>query len=242
MSLLGKPFLTDVTLLKNQVPSYDVYPFTIPAIRHLENLPLHSKITFFVGENGSGKSTLIEALAVALDFNVEGGNKNTRFTTRATHSDLSQYLRLSRGVRRPKDGYFLRAESFYNVASYMDEIGFLDGYGGQSLHAQSHGESFIALLNNKLRGNGLYLMDEPEAALSPSRQLSALAIIHQLVKANSQFIMATHSPILMAYPDAAIYLLSESGIQRIEYKETEHYAITKAFINNTEKMLEDILE
>ena len=135
----------------------------------------------------------------------------------------------------------MRAESFYNVASYMDEVGYLDGYGGQSLHSRSHGEAFIALLTNKLRGKGLYLLDEPEAALSPNRQLAALSAIHQLVQNESQFIIATHSPILLSYPNAKILQFDQSGIYEVVYEDTEHYVVTKDFLNHYPKRLEYLL-
>jgi predicted ATPase len=165
-----------------------------------------------------------------------------------THSALHELLRLSKGVLRPKDGFFLRAESFYNVASEVDRLAgdpldpFLDSYGGKSLHAQSHGESFLSLMLSRFRGSGLYLLDEPEAALSPSRQLTLLACLHRLVKDESQFIIATHSPILMAYPDAQILLLSDDGLQPIDYKQTEHYQLTRSFLENPERMLRVLME
>ena len=182
----------------------------MPAIRHLTELAFDAPVTFFVGENGSGKSTLLEAIAVGFGLNPEGGTKHERFRTQSTHSDLFRSLILTRSRDVPTDSYFLRAESFYNVASAMDP-GDVDLYGGKSLHAQSHGESFLSLVLHRLRGNGLYLFDEPEAALSPARQL-ALAAMHHFVRRNSQFIIATHSPILLGYPGAAIYLFAEEGV------------------------------
>ncbi|MCA9905896.1 MAG: AAA family ATPase, partial [Anaerolineae bacterium] len=147
-----------------------------------------------------------------------------------------------KSFKRPKDGYFLRAESFYNVATYMDTTGYLAGYGGISLHARSHGEAFFSTLTDKLRGNGLYIFDEPEAALSPSRQMAALTAIHRLVQAESQFIIATHSPILMAYPHARILLLNDDGLTEVAYAETEHYNVTKDFLNNYPAMLRYLLD
>lgn len=178
----------------------------------------------------------------SIGYNPEGGNLNTQFATRESQSNLSDYLKAGRSYKKPKDGYFLRAESFYNLATYMDEVDYLGGFGGKSLHAQSHGESFMALLNHKLRGNGLYLLDEPEAALSPSRQLSALAVIHRLVRNESQFIIATHSPILMAYPKAKIYLLTDAGIEEVEYEDTDHYRVARDFLNRREEMLRVLMD
>lgn len=241
MSLNEKPYLRSIELKRGVIESFDEYPFCIPSLRELDVLEFHEDVTFFVGENGAGKSTLLEAIAVSLGFNAEGGNKNTQFSTSATHSEFSDYLKLVKSFKKPKDGYFLRAESFYNLATYMDNTGYLAGYGGESLHRQSHGESFMSTLLNKLKGNGLYLMDEPEAALSPTRQMAAISAIHQLVEENSQFIIATHSPILLAYPRAKIYEFSSAGINEVKYTDTEHYEITKEFLNNYENMLEILM-
>ncbi len=245
MNFSEKPYLRSVALKRESIDSFDAYPFCIPSIAGLETLTFDEDVTFFVGENGSGKSTLLEAIAVSLGFNPEGGNKNTNFATHENHSQLSKHVKAIRGFKKPTDGYFLRAESFYNLASYMEQDGrsaYLNSYGGKSLHAQSHGESFMATLLNKLQGHGLYLMDEPEAALSPMRQLAALSAIHQLVENKSQFIIATHSPILLAYPRAKIYQFSERGIHEIAYTDTEHYSVTKDFLNNREKMLSILME
>lgn len=219
------------------------YLHTIPAIRYLESIPVLSfqkPITFFVGENGSGKSTLLEALAVSSGFNAEGGSRDFSFSTRDTHSDLSEHITLIRSSY-PKDGFFLRAESFYNAASYLDENSTLKRYGGVSLHARSHGEAFLALVENRFEGNGLYILDEPEAALSPMRLLTLIAHIDRLRKMNSQFIIATHSPILMAMPDSEILAFSESGIDLTDYRDTEHYFITRQFLENPERMLKYLL-
>lgn len=159
-----------------------------------------------------------------------------------THSDLHREIKLSKSYKQPGDAYFLRAESFYNVATKAEEFGVLKSYGGKSLHEQSHGEAFLATLMHKLTGNGLYLLDEPEAALSPARQLTALSLIHQLVLQDSQFIIATHSPIIMAYPNARIYEFSAEGIKEINYEETDHYLITKSFLENPELSLKLLME
>ena len=242
MSFEDKPYLREIELKRDQIESFDVYPFCIPAVKELDVLEFHPDVTFFVGENGTGKSTLLEGIAVCLGFNAEGGTKQSRFSTNRTHSDLDQYLKQVKSFKQPKDGYFLRAESFYNLATFMDDVDYLESYGGKSLHQQSHGESFMATLVNKLRGNGLYLMDEPEAALSPSRQMAALSAIHQLAELNSQFIIATHSPILLAYPRSKIYQFSDSGIYEVEYEDTEHYEVTRDFLNRHEQMVKILME
>jgi predicted ATPase len=237
-----EPFLKRVWLAREKVGDFDLYPFCIPAIRHLGDLALHPHVTFFVGENGTGKSTLLEAMAVAEGFNAEGGSRNFTFATRPSHSGLYACLKFERGLRRLKrsDGYFFRAESYFNLATEIDRLGVTNSYGDRSLHEQSHGESFWSLMANRLGGNGLYLFDEPEAALSPSRQLSMLAAMHRLVQAGSQFIIATHSPILMAYPDALLYVFSTDGIAATPYVETEHYRVTKAFLTRKEAMLDEL--
>ncbi|MEO3945931.1 AAA family ATPase [Gorillibacterium sp. CAU 1737] len=233
-------FLRSVVLKRDKVENPHRYPFSLPVVRYLDKLDLHEPVTFFVGENGTGKSTLLEAIAIQYGFNPEGGSKNFQFSTYSSHSELSEALALWKGVRTPTDGFFLRAESFYNVASEVDAMGLQKSYGGKSLHAQSHGESFLSLLLHRFRGNGLYLLDEPEAALSPSRQLALLARIHDLVEQGSQFLIATHSPIVLGYPGAAIYAFEEDGLRRTSYEETEHYQLTKAFLNNPAAILREL--
>ena len=236
----GGGFVTALRLRREEVPNFSAYPFAIPAIRSLDRLELHPAVTFFIGENGSGKSTLLEALAVKLRFNAEGGSRNFNFATRETHSPLHEFLTLERKGHFT-DGWFLRAESFYNVASQIDDLGVNYGYGGQSLHAQSHGEAFLSLLANRLQGDGVYLFDEPEAALSPQRQLSVLTLLHRLVYHRSQLVIATHSPILLSYPHARIYEFGEHGLRETRYEDTEHFRITRDFLNRPERMLEILL-
>jgi predicted ATPase len=239
--LQAKPYLRELRLDREQIAHPDAYPFDIPAVRALDALSFHPDVTFLVGENGSGKSTLLEAIALAMGFGPEGGTRNMRFETANTVSDLHDHLRIRQSLRKPSDYFFLRAESFYNVATYADEVRYLGGYEGKSLHNRSHGEAFLTILNHKLRGQGLYLFDEPEAALSPSRQMTALASIHSLVEDGSQFIIATHSPILLAYPRSKIVLLDAGGLRDVRYEETEHYAVTRRFLNDYRVMVEELI-
>ena len=194
----------------------------LPVVKHLaeKKIEFHKQVTFFVGENGSGKSTLIEALAISQGFNPEGGSRNFHFSTRATHSELCDYLRVARGVIRHRTGFFLRAESYYNVATNIDEMdeepgpggSIIGAYGGKSLHRQSHGESFLALVENRFYPNGLYILDEPEAALSPRGIIRLMQNMNDLVRQDCQFIVATHSPMLLCFPDAEVYQITEKGI------------------------------
>jgi predicted ATPase len=243
------PYLLHVELLRERIPAVDRFPYNLPAVRHLRTLSFHPKVTFLVGENGTGKSTLLEGIAVACGLNPEGGSRNFHFATRASHSSLDECLRLAQAPGLPADSYFLRAESFYNVAteiekldkddpnSYFNPPPLLEGYGGRSLHEQSHGESFFALFQNRFRDHGLYLMDEPEAALSPKRQLQFLGLLHDYCQRGCQFVLATHSPIIMAYPDARIYVLDLEGIHEVAYTETEHYLVTRGFLSNPQRTL-----
>jgi predicted ATPase len=235
-------YVREVRLKRDEVADFSRYPYSIPAINKLDTLTISPTVTFLVGENGSGKSTLVEAIAIAAGFNAEGGTQNLRFATRRSESSLHEHLRLVRGVQRPRTGFFLRAESFFNVASEIEKDPFiLEAYGGTPLHEKSHGEAFLTLVNERFGRDGLYILDEPEAALSPQRQLSLLAAIHSLVNQRSQFIVATHSPIVLAYPGATIYLLSEQGIQPIEYEDTEQYALTRDFLLNRGRYLKELL-
>ena len=235
--MISQQFIRSVKLHKEK-QGLESYVAGLAILRDLDSLEMDKQVTFFIGENGTGKSTLLEAIAVGCGFNPEGGSRNFKFSSRETHSNLNEYITVVKGFRQPKDGFFLRAESFYNVATEVDKVGVANSYGGRSLHEQSHGESFMSLIRSRFRGNGIYILDEPEAALSPSRQLALLCSIHELVNKGSQFIIATHSPILMAYPEADIYLADyDRKITLTEYKETEHYKLTRDFINYPEQML-----
>lgn len=247
--MLASQFIFHLALQRDKVESFERYPFNLPAVKTLDRLELHPKVTFFVGENGSGKSTLLEALAVSMGFNPEGGSRNFNFGTRASHSVLHEYLRVAKGVKRPRDGYFLRAESFFNVATEIERLDegpggppVIGSYGGHSLHEQSHGESFLTLLTERFGGRGLYILDEPEAALSPQRQLDAVERLHALVRQGSQFVIATHSPILMAYPDAWIYRFDADGIHRVGYEDTEHFRVMRGFMADPRRFLGQLLD
>jgi predicted ATPase len=248
------PYLRRVSIDPKRVNDWDVYPFNLPAIRNLGSLTFHPKVTFFVGENGSGKSTLLEAVAVCCHLNPEGGSANFKFSTKETHSALHWSLDLVKETNTPGDRYFLRAESFYNVASKIDELDvndesikkppppIINSYGGVSLHEQSHGESFYALFQNRFHGHGLYFMDEPEAALSPRRQIQFLSLLHDFVNEGSQFIIATHSPIIMGYPQAHIFHFEKTGLKRIGYTDTEHYLLTRGFLANPARTFEEMFQ
>lgn len=216
------------------------YLRNIEALNGLEYLEFRKPITFFVGENGSGKSTLLEAIAIAYGFNPEGGTKNYSFSTYDSHSDLYDAMRLNRGYRKAGWGYFLRAESFYNVATKEEEYADIS-HPSEKLHEKSHGESFLAIAQNQLRPNGLYIFDEPEAALSPQRQLTLLAEIYECAKQDSQFIIVTHSPILLGIPDAEILTFDNGTVHTCEYEDTDSYQITKMFIENRKQLLEMLL-
>jgi predicted ATPase len=232
-------YVRSVELLREKVSAWDEFPFSIPAVRTLEEIDLTADVTFFVGENGSGKSTLLEAIAMLAGFGASGGTKY--FPHEDAPHELHRAMRLVRGARREKDAFFLRAETYYNVGKFIDNVANADNYGGRA-HEQSHGESFLAVMKHRFRGNGLYLLDEPEAALSPSRQLSFLTLLHDLVtRRKSQFILATHSPIIMAYPGAKILQFSVEGIRPISYRDTEHYRITRDFLAQPESFFKHLL-
>ena len=248
---LNRDLYVNKIFLSKKIPSGN-YLKRLPVISNLKKiggLELTKPVTIFVGENGVGKSTLIEGLAVAMGFNAEGGSLNFSFSTKESHSNLHEYITVSRGWRKQKDGFFLRAESFYNVASNIDDLDNGSGglpiilsYGGVSLHEQSHGESFMALVENRFSGNGLYILDEPEAALSPMRLMELICYIKKLVDNNSQFIISTHSPILMTFPDAEVIEITQEEIKSVDYKETEHFLITKRFMDSPEQMIKNLLD
>ncbi|WBL13624.1 AAA family ATPase [Sutcliffiella sp. NC1] len=229
-----------VSLKAENIYNYERFPLNLPVIRNFEKLRFHPNVTFIVGENGMGKSTLLEGVAVALGFNPEGGSLNFNFSNYDSHSNLHEYLRIARGPFRSEDSFFFRAESYYNVATHIEELDsepqggskIVDSFGGKSLHQLSHGESFFAAFMNRFYGNGLYILDEPEAALSPLRQMSMLARIHELVNEGSQFIISTHSPIIMGYPNAKIIELTAEGMKETTLEETNHYQIMKQFFED----------
>ena len=232
-----------VVLKRDEIDDFEVYPFSIPAIRKLDELELHPHVTLLAGENGSGKSTLVEAIAVAAGFNAEGGSRHMTVSTRPSHSVLHKHLRLVRGTRRPRTGYFLRAESFFNVATHVE--GILDAvvsHGGIPLHEQSHGESFISLVTHRFGPRGLYILDEPEAALSLRGVLALMRRMHDLVAVGSQFIVSTHSPVLLGYPGAKIYVLSGDGIAETRYQDTDVFELTRSFLDDRERFLHHLFE
>ena len=243
-------FLRGVRVMRDEIPDPAGFPFSIPALRDLVEIDFDPRVTFFIGENGSGKSTLVEAIAMVVGFNPEGGSRNFKFATRSSESELHRYLRPVRGIRRPKDGFFLRAESYFNVGTEIEKLDedpfggppIVDSIGGVSVHEQSHAESFLSLVKHRFRGAGLYILDEPEAALSVRGQLSLLRRMHDLVGQGSQFIVSTHSPILLAFPGATIMELSEAGVRSIEYAETENYQLTQAFLATPERFLRHLFE
>lgn len=227
----------------------DSYLRAIPALSRLDALAFEQQITCFVGENGTGKSTLLEAIAVAAGFNSEGGTRNYSFSTYDSHSELCSALRLIRSAKKPRWGYFLRAESFYNVATqaerYRDndpEAVYYARYGGKSLHRQSHGESFLAMAQANFQPDGLYLLDEPEAALSPQRQLTLLLEIHRLAEQGAQFILVSHSPILLGIPDAQLLSFEGQQVQPVAYTDTQSYQITRMFVQQRESLLNKLLQ
>lgn len=250
-NLLHSSLYLNKVAISKQIPreNYLTKLLVVTNLKKMDGLEFTKPVTFIVGENGVGKSTLIEGIAVAMGFNPEGGTVNFNFSTKESHSDLHEYLTVSRGYRRHRDGFFLRAESFYNVASNIDDMDsemvggpkIITNYGGVSLHKQSHGESFMSLVENRFFGNGLYILDEPEAALSPMRLMRLMYCMKELINKNSQFIVSTHSPILMTFPGAEILEITQEGITSVDYRDTEHFMVTKRFMDAPEKILKDLL-
>lgn len=236
---MNQQFIQGLTIDWNKISS-DSYLREIDAIKGVKELAFHNPITFFVGENGSGKSTLLEAIAVSYGFNPEGGTKNYSFSTYDSHSELCDAIRIAKGVRRPKSGYFLRAESFYNVATKEQEYADIT-HPSEKYHEKSHGESFLAIAQNYMREDGIYIFDEPEAALSPQRQLTLLMEIYKCAKEGAQFLIVTHSPILLGIPGADIYTFDEGKIHLCEYEDTDSYIVTEMFINNRDNLLYKLL-
>ena len=236
---LSNLFIREFKTDWDKVPEYS-FLHSIPTVRGMDKFTFENPVTFFVGENGSGKSTLIEALAVAYGFNAEGGTLNYNFSTYAESHDLASAMRLTKGISRPQAGYFFRAESFFNVATASEKYG--TKYGGKRLHTQSHGEGFLSFFQEFRERRGIYIMDEPEAALSPQRQLTLLLIIAEMAKNGSQFIIATHSPILLGLPWADIFSFSNGTVSPVSYEETESYQITKMFFENREKLFDELFE
>lgn len=242
MIYISKIFLRSLEGYENE------YWANLPVVRQLmtdDGIEFTTPVTVFVGENGIGKSTVIEALAVKCGFNPEGGSRNFDYHSDDTHSSLSEALTVVKTFRNPRDGFFLRAESIYGIQSYIDrisegDVSFYSQYGGKSLHLRSHGEAFLSLAQNRFRGKGLYILDEPESALSPSRLLSFMTRMKQLVDNDSQIIISTHSPMLMAFPGARILQLDMDGVKEMPYQETDHYMLTKYFLNNTDQMLKEL--
>lgn len=222
-----------ISLERDRIESFDQYPFNIEVVKNFHELKFKSPVTFFVGENGIGKSTFIEAIAVALGLPAEGGTENFIYETNNTTSVLSEYLRVGT-FNKPKTKFFLRAESFYNFSTEVDNIGVWSSYGG-SLHECSHGESFLKLVQNRFTENGLYILDEPEAALSPQKQLSLLCLIDDLVRNGSQFIIATHSPILISYNKGKILNL-DNNFEEIKYEDTDIYKLYKIYLDQPDAM------
>ena len=243
-----EPFFHSVHIVWDEVGDPDTFPYSIPAIKKMGRMNLHPAVTFIIGENGSGKSTLLEAMAVRLNFDESGGDANANFEVRPLDGGLHDAIRIQSSLyRRPGDRFFLRAETVFNYASHIDREAiedrkFIQRYGYKSLHARSHGEMFLAIVQNRMKAESFFIMDEPEAALSPTRQIATLKEIDWLVRAGCQFVIATHSPILMAYPDSIIYELSGDGIRQIEYEETEHYTLTRSFLEHPKAFLKRLLE
>ena len=236
-------YLRSLSILTEKIADYSDYPFSVPAIKQLDSLKFNTNVTFFVGENGSGKSTLLEAIAYQCGFNTAGGGRNNSYEVESSQAALGEFLRLS-WMPKVTNGFFLRAETFYDFANHIDNLSGdkYAGYGGRSLHEQSHGEAFLSVLVNRFGQKGIYLLDEPEAVLSPERQLAFLRVIKDLEQeGKSQFIIATHSPIILGYPDARILSFDAFPIAEVKYEETAHYTVTRGFLNNRDLYLRELL-
>ena len=233
-------FIKEIKLERNLIKDFNEYPFNIDFVKNLDKLIIDSPVTFIIGENGTGKSTFIEALAVSIGLNPEGGTQNFMFSTKETHSELYEYLKINHFQRKCKTKFFLRAESFYNVITEIDNLR-VSGYGNKSLHLYSHGESFIQLVQNRFTEDGLYILDETEAGLSPSRQMTLLYLINQLVKEGSQFIIATHSPILISYRNGKIFDL-DKNFKEVKYEDTEIYQTYKMYLDRPYLMQERLFD
>ena len=242
------PFIKKI-ILKPEKVIIDEFPFSMASVRALDGLEFNSAVTFFTGDNGSGKSTVIESIAVAAGFNHEGGSKNFNFSTAERTPALSDAIRLSRSAQRARNGYFYRSESFYNVITNINELDEDPGltppvrnsYGGRDLHTRSHGESLLDLIIYRFSEKGLYILDEPESALSVQNQLVLLARIHELVLKGCQFIIATHSPLIIAYPDAEVLNFSQDGIQSVTYDQTENFVLMKRFCTSPDSVIKSLL-
>ncbi len=234
------PFIESVFLDRSRIYDPKHYAFNLPSLRNFSKLDLNPRVTFFVGENGSGKSTLLEAIAIANGLNPDGGSRNMEFATRESHSEFHKALKVRRYHALVPDAWFMRAESLFNVATEIENLGVQNSYGSRSLHEQSHGEAFMSLVESRF-SQGLYFLDEPEAALSPQRQLEFLVLLNSLVLQDSQLVIATHSPIIMSYPQATIYSFSEKGIFPVAYEDTEHFRVTRNFLDNPARMLKHLL-
>lgn len=235
-------FLRSVEIRRDENTDEKEYPFSIPAIKAMDRLYFRSNVTFLVGENGSGKSTLLEAIAYQCGFHTAGGGRNNAYEVDSSSAILGHAIRLS-WMPKVTNGFFLRAETFYHFASYLDTLtpDVLSHYGGRSLHHQSHGEAFLSLFKHRFGKKAIYLLDEPEAALSPARQLALMRVIKDLAD-EAQFIIATHSPILLGYPDAQIYNFDEQPVEEIQYEDTLHYIVTRRFLENRKTVLRELFE
>lgn len=240
--MIKNQYIISTELMKDQIDDENMYPFNLPIVNILDKIEFHPNVTFLTWDNWTGKSTLLEAIAIEYGFNPEWGSRNTNFSTQDSHSSLSSIVRTAKGIKRPKDSYFLRAESFYNLATNIDEIEkeywwMYDFYWSKSLHEQSHGESFFSLFKHRLSWKGLYIFDEPEAALSPEKQLALLVRMNELVNDDSQFIIVTHSPIILSYPKAKILQISKEWLEEVKYKDSNNYQLYKMFIDNPDNMI-----